>query len=186
MVDALWQPLLRITQAALPVKAAEQNLAVDALGDVLGKRGLAGAGIAEQAEDRRTPARHSLEPVRSRAQRGVLMRSEDGHGRSGGGFPDIEQNGNESQRDPRQRGAHSGLMPACFTTAPQRACSSRMKAPKSSGVPLLISAPWSARLLRTSGMSRILTSSALSSRTIGRGVSAGPEMPYQSDTSMRG
>ena len=31
----------------------EQNLAVDALGDVLGERGLAGAGIAEQAEDRR-------------------------------------------------------------------------------------------------------------------------------------
>jgi hypothetical protein len=26
MVDALWQPLLRITQAALPVKAANRTL----------------------------------------------------------------------------------------------------------------------------------------------------------------
>ncbi len=36
---------------------------------------------------------------------------------------------------------HSGLIPACFTTVLQRADSSRMKASKSSGVPLCTSAP---------------------------------------------
>src|SRR5262249_2353107 len=43
------QPLLRITHAALPVKA-EQDLAVDALGEVLGKRRLARSGITEEAK----------------------------------------------------------------------------------------------------------------------------------------
>ncbi len=50
MVEAPAQPLLRITSAALPVKAANMHLAVDALGDVARQRRLAGAGIAEQTE----------------------------------------------------------------------------------------------------------------------------------------
>ena len=57
MVDAPWQPLLRITQRRLAGEGREQHLAVDALGDVLGERGLAGAGIAEQPKDRGAPAR---------------------------------------------------------------------------------------------------------------------------------
>ncbi len=46
-------------------EGGEQHLAVDTLGDVLGERGLAGAGIAEQTEDRGAAA-PGLEPVGDR------------------------------------------------------------------------------------------------------------------------
>ena len=79
MVEALWQPLLRITQRRLAGKGREQDLAVDAFGDVLDERRLAGPGIAEQPEYRGTPAR-AFEPVRGRGQRGILVGREDRHG----------------------------------------------------------------------------------------------------------
>ena len=53
MVEAPAQPLLRITSAALPVKAANKTLPSTPFGEMLRERGLAGAGIAEQAEHRR-------------------------------------------------------------------------------------------------------------------------------------
>jgi hypothetical protein len=43
----------------------EQDLAVDALGEVLGERRLARSGIAEEAEDRGAAARR-FEPIRGR------------------------------------------------------------------------------------------------------------------------
>ena len=69
-------------QRGLAGEGAERDLAVDALGEVAGERGLAGAGIAEQAEDlpRSAAARPRLEPGRDRVERGILMRSEDRHG----------------------------------------------------------------------------------------------------------
>ena len=58
------------------------HLAIDAFGDVPRQRGLAGAGIAEQAEDgrRAVPAGLGLQPVGNGLQRGILMRRERGHG----------------------------------------------------------------------------------------------------------
>src|SRR5229473_2679060 len=81
---------------------------------------------------------------------------------------------------------HSGLIPTCFTTAPQRADSLRMNAPKSSDVPPWTSAPCSVRLLRISGISRTFTSSALSRCTIAGGVPPGAATPYHSAMSIPG
>src|SRR5690349_975429 len=57
------------------------HLAVDAFGDMPRQRGLAGAGIAEQAEHRRRAvlAGLCLEPVGHGFQRRILMRREAGH-----------------------------------------------------------------------------------------------------------
>ena len=53
----------------------------DELGDVLGERGLAGSGIAEQAKDRRraVPAGLGPQPVSNGLQRGILMRRKGCH-----------------------------------------------------------------------------------------------------------
>ena len=68
-------------QRGLAGEGREQHLAVDVLGNVLGERGLAGAGIAEQAEHLRRIARAGpgLEPVGNGSQRSILMGREDGH-----------------------------------------------------------------------------------------------------------
>ena len=68
MVEAPWQPLPRMTEAALPVKAANFTSPSTLVGDVPGERGLAGAGIAEQPEDLRRAVRAGLglEPRRRR------------------------------------------------------------------------------------------------------------------------
>src|SRR5262249_54769693 len=58
----------------------EQDLAVDALGEVLGKRRLARSGITEEAKDRGAPAR-GFEPMRGRRQGGILVGREDRHRR---------------------------------------------------------------------------------------------------------
>ena len=83
MVEAPSQPLLRITSAALPVKAANRTLPSTTFGDVARQRGLAGAGIAEQAEDERVcrAAGLGLEPFGDGLQRGVLLRRKCRHGR---------------------------------------------------------------------------------------------------------
>ena len=52
-------------------EGAEGDLAVDALGEVAGERGLARAGIAEQAEDLRPPA---FSQAGTRLKRLVLLR----------------------------------------------------------------------------------------------------------------
>src|SRR5262249_1774174 len=59
----------------------EFHLAVDSVGDVSRQRGLAGAGIAEQAENLRRAvlAGLGLEPVGNGFERGILVRAESGH-----------------------------------------------------------------------------------------------------------
>src|SRR5947209_3651580 len=64
--------------SGLAGKGSEQNLALDAFGNVLGERGLSRAGIAEQTEDRR-PTRGVPAPIGDRLQCGFLLRSEGGH-----------------------------------------------------------------------------------------------------------
>src|SRR5262249_17986464 len=59
----------------------KQDLAVDALGQVLGERRLARSGVAEETKDRGAPAR-SLEPIRGRRQGGILVGREDRHRRA--------------------------------------------------------------------------------------------------------
>ena len=55
MVEAPTQPLPAHHARCLAGEGGELHLAVDMLGDVLGERGLAGAGIAEQAENGGVP-----------------------------------------------------------------------------------------------------------------------------------
>ncbi len=76
-------------QRRLAGEGREQHLAVDLLGEVAGQRGLAGAGIAEQAEGLRRAALPGLglEPSRDRLERGILMGGEDGHGVGKPRFP---------------------------------------------------------------------------------------------------
>ena len=81
---------------------------------------------------------------------------------------------------------HSGLMPACFTTALQRANSLRMNAPKSSGAAALHVRSLIGQALADVGHVQILASSALSRCTIGAGVPPGATTPYQSAMSMPG
>ena len=62
-------------------EGGEMHLAVDALGDVAGERGLAGAGIAEQPEYLARAARGLFyQPIGNRLERGILMRRENRHG----------------------------------------------------------------------------------------------------------
>jgi hypothetical protein len=70
MVRAFLAPRARSTWAALPVKGCKQDFAIDIFGKMLGQRGLAGAGIAEQPEDRRTAI---LEPARDGLERLILL-----------------------------------------------------------------------------------------------------------------
>ena len=76
MVEAPRQPLARSTSARLSGEGPEGDLAVGVLGDLLGEGGLAGAGIAEQAEHLRLAA---LQPGRDGLERRVLLRG-PGHG----------------------------------------------------------------------------------------------------------
>jgi hypothetical protein len=71
---------LRI-QRRLAGESREFHLAVDAVRNVARQRGLAGAGIAEQAEDRRRAAFAGLcfQPIGDGLQRGILMRRKGGH-----------------------------------------------------------------------------------------------------------
>ena len=75
------QPLARITSAALPVKAANFTSPSILRRQMPRERGLAGARIAEQAEQRRRAALAGLvlEPAGDRLERGVLMGREFGH-----------------------------------------------------------------------------------------------------------
>ena len=68
-------------QGGLAGEGGELHLAVDAFGDVARQRGLAGAGIAEQAEDRRRAVRAGLggEPGIDGLERVVLLRGKFGH-----------------------------------------------------------------------------------------------------------
>src|SRR5437016_1165720 len=60
---------------SLAGESREQHLAVDAVGNVLGERGLPRAGIAEQAEYRRLPPL-ALPPLCDCLERGILVRRE--------------------------------------------------------------------------------------------------------------
>ena len=82
MVEAAGAALAAHDQRGLAGEGREQHLAVDAFGDVPGERGLAGARIAEQAEDGGgvASAGLGLEPVRDRGERIVLMGRENRHG----------------------------------------------------------------------------------------------------------
>ena len=62
-------------ERGLAGEGGEMHLAVDAVGDVPGERGLAGAGIAEQAKHlaRTARARLFLEPIGDGLERGILM-----------------------------------------------------------------------------------------------------------------
>ena len=63
-------------------EGSEFHLAVGLVGDVAGKRGLAGAGIAEQTEDLRRAVRAGLglQPFGDNGQRLLLVGGELGHG----------------------------------------------------------------------------------------------------------
>src|SRR5262249_36956970 len=80
MVAAPWQPLAAHHARRLAGEGRKQDLAVDALGEMLGERRLAGSGITEEAKDGRAPA-GGFEPIRSRGQGGILVRREDRHRR---------------------------------------------------------------------------------------------------------
>ena len=82
MVEAPRAALAAHDQRGLAGEGREQHLAVDALGDVPRERGLAGARIAEQAEQLRRAARAGLgfQPVGNRVERLILLRGEYGHG----------------------------------------------------------------------------------------------------------
>ena len=72
MVVAPGQPWARITIAALPVKAAKAVSPVGAFGHMPGERGLADAGVAEQAEHLRLAC---LQPAADLVDRlGLLAR----------------------------------------------------------------------------------------------------------------
>ena len=71
MVDASRAALAAHHQGGLAGIGAEGDLAVDALRDVAGERGLAGAGVSEQAEDRTLAA---AQPRGNGRERGVLLR----------------------------------------------------------------------------------------------------------------
>ena len=79
-------------------EGGELHLAVGVLGEVAGERGLAGAGIAEQAEHlwRAVGARLGLEPLGDGFERIVLVRGELRHGGSNRpyGLNEKEQNMN--------------------------------------------------------------------------------------------
>jgi hypothetical protein len=64
-------------------KGCELHLAIRSIGDVSGKRGLAGAGIAEQAKNLRRAVGPGLcsEPVADRVERFFLLRRELCHRR---------------------------------------------------------------------------------------------------------
>ena len=74
MVEAPWQPLPRITLRRLAGEGGELDLAVGMVGEMLGERRLAGAGITEQAEHLRCAigAGPGLEPVADGFQRVIL------------------------------------------------------------------------------------------------------------------
>ena len=71
MVEASAQPFDAQHEGRLAGIGAEGDLAVDALGDVPGERRLAGAGIAEEAEDRPVAA---AQPIGDGLQGGILLR----------------------------------------------------------------------------------------------------------------
>jgi hypothetical protein len=68
-------------EGRLAGEGGEFHLAVDALGDVPRQGGLAGAGKAEQAENRRraVTAGFGFQPIANGLERGILMRGEIGH-----------------------------------------------------------------------------------------------------------
>jgi len=60
-----------------PGIGGEADAAVDMFGEVLGERGLAGAGVTEQAEDRRAAG---MQPAGGSAQRTILLRAKSHRG----------------------------------------------------------------------------------------------------------
>ena len=99
-------------QRRLAGEGRELHAAVDAVGDVPRQRGLAGAGIAEQAEHRRRAvlAGLGLEPIGHGFQRRILVRREGGH----------EVSGNATQgRDVRETKARRNRSSRCVIPPPR-------------------------------------------------------------------
>ena len=105
-------------QRRLAGEGREFHLAIDAVGDVPRQRGLAGAGIAEQAEDGRRAvlAGLGLQPVGNGLQRGILMRRKGGHG------VQMESRAGATGRDSTDAKANHSRVPCKATSASRNCC----------------------------------------------------------------
>ena len=109
MVRASGQPFERMTSAALPVKAANSDLALDIVGEMARQGRFAGSGIAEQSKQLRGVRRG--EPSRDGLERLILRRGPRCH----------EKRAPFDLRKKRQGGAADGAAQGAARAKPTRA-----------------------------------------------------------------